>query len=197
MEAIKLFTKVQETKENSLESLPDSTPFNPMSNSASPQVQQTAQVMMDPAQVQNDPGSVNCAIKEPSRAMNAATATITSREDGKSVINIPLVVKREDLTHGTSVELPIKIGDDQNPKFVVQINLPRCLDCKNEPSCECCKTKECSGENLNVALHNNKNNCGNPTVSSKCTVSASSNEIGNVPFILDPSLTKELDSLMQ
>lgn len=188
MEAVKLITKCQETRlqENSLENLTDSTSFSSLSNAANPQKQQTGQVMMDGCQGQNNSGCANCANKAPTQAIDAAKATKTNREDGKSVINIPLSVKKEDLTHGTSVELPIKIGDDQNPKFVVQINLPRCLDCKNEPSCECCKTAECSGGNLNVALQNNKNNkIGNQT----CTaVSTMSNETGQVPIILDPSL---------
>ena len=196
MEAVKLITKCQETRlqENSLENLTDSTSFSSLSNAANPQMQQTGQVMMDGFQVQNDSGCANWANKAPAQDMNAAKATITNREDGKSVINIPLVVKKEDLTHGTSVELPIKIGDDQNPKFVVQINLPRCLDCKNEPSCECCKTTECSSSNLNVALQNDKNNkTGNQTCT---TVSTMPNETGHVPIILDPSLTKDVNSLL-
>ncbi len=74
-----------------------------------------------------------------------SATNVANREDGRSVINIPLIVQKEDLTNGTSVKLPIQVGNDSSPKFVVQFNLPRCLDCKNEPSCECCKGGNCSG----------------------------------------------------
>ena len=117
---------------------------NNIPNSTYTSVSQIAEANMPVENVpqnQNDSSCGTCGSKVSTPAANTTKATITSREDGKSVINIPLVVKREDLTLGTSVELPIKVGDDQNPKFVVQINLPRCLDCKSEPSCECCKTK--------------------------------------------------------
>ena len=85
----------------------------------------------------------NTEVSPPLSTVSKTSATIASKEDGKSVISIPLVVNKEDLTHGTSVELPIKIGNDANPKFVVQINLPRCLDCKTAPTCECCNKNNC------------------------------------------------------
>ena len=200
MEAIKLITKCQESKayEGTIsENLPDSTSSNNIPNATYTSVSETSEPNMpveNVAQTQNVSNCGTCGSKVSTPAINATKATITSREDGKSVINIPLVVKKEDLTLGTSVELPVKVGDDQKPKCVVQINLPRCLDCKNEPACECCKTKQCGNNNFNVTVQNDRNNTVmNPMYDNTSVPTCGINE---VPMILDPSLEKEINSLM-
>ena len=199
MEAIKLITKCQESKayEGTMrESLQDSTSNN-IPSAPYTSVSQTGEANMPVESVpqrQNDSNCGTCGSKVSTPATNETKATITSREDGKSVINIPLVVRREDLTLGTSVELPIKVGDDQSPKFVVQINLPRCLDCKNEPSCECCKTKQCGNYNFNATVQNDINNAVTKPMSEITSVPTC--DINEVHRILDPSLENEINSLI-
>ena len=208
MEAIKLITKCRENTpetENTLQNVPDCTSNNILSMpSASTSRAEEINVPFEHfPQTQDDSNCGTCGSKVKTPNINAAKATITSKEDGKSVINIPLVVKREDLTRGASVELPIKVGDDQNPKFVVQINLPRCLDCKNEPSCECCKSVQCDNDKMNVSSENLKNKTVmNPTYGNgTCAVPATCSipttcDISEIPLILDPSLEKEINSLL-
>ena len=197
MEAIKLITKCQETElqDTTLDTMP-SSPCSSLLNVVNTHVDSNGQEngALEADQLQRDVNCSNCPSKSPEPAINDTGATITSREDRKSVIHIPLVVKREDLTHGTSVELPIKIGNDENPKFVVQINLPRCLDCKNEPSCKCCKTEECSS-GLNVEKQNNENSNTGNAVSETETTTILSDEIVDWPIILGPT-AKETNSLM-
>lgn len=183
MEAIKLITKCQETssQDTSLDILSNTIPSATMGNTHIVNENQT----VDLSQLQSDSSFTTDGVNKISTpVINTTNATVTSKEDGKSVINIPLVVRKEDLTHGTSVELPIKVDNDQNAKFVVQINLPRCLDCKNEASCKCCKAQQ---SNTNFTRQNNENNNASNSALEYTTTPVISNEIDDVAFTLDPS----------